>query len=563
MKNPVNIVRFLTITVIFVILLAAFRGLLTNISTSLPDSRDYPFCVWVVYQNIGHIKTLDFTHFFDSNIFYPFRGTLLFSELFLPLSFLATGLSFFIANPILVFNLLFFLTLLLDVISVDFFWRRFFKHEPSVFLATLFTVLSAFVLQNLPHFQSLNFWPLFLALGLVCTQDRRRIHAILAGVFLTLQFLSNTYLGIFGIPAILAWYLCGMLWPRDGQDRVIEISHALHTLLAFGLTGGFFVAKYIQIKMAYHITRPYGDYVVNSAQISDYFFSTHFQSLLSRVPVIAAWNSRNQHGSLFPTFTVLLLAVASIRQALKRIRAETVFFALLVVCGLIFSLGPRLTLNGVYTGLPLPYGLLLKFVPMLVSIRVIERWAFLFTIGLAYFAVRGLESLAHTFSLRKIALVTAVVYLAEVFPLTLPLERIDYAPSVYQSLTGMCGEVPKVLLEYPIEQDIGTRANVLTNLSYRTGYILASLQHHCLLVNGYSGYFPDDFMRFQGEIETAVLQGNKQKFLALLTQRRVELVKLNKQDLFSVKVDLVAGWLHDLPGNRILWDDAQFLVLKL
>src|SRR3989344_2941974 len=69
-----------------VILLFVFRNIILNISTNLLDWRDYAFYIWMMFQNITHITSLDFVNFFETNAFYPHKLTLFFIDTMLPQS---------------------------------------------------------------------------------------------------------------------------------------------------------------------------------------------------------------------------------------------------------------------------------------------------------------------------------------------------------------------------------------------------------------------------------------------------------------------------------------------
>lgn len=561
-----------SVGICFALLLLIYRKLVLNPSTHLVDFRDYPFCIWVIYQNISHFSNLSFHSFFESNVFYPFKSTLLFSEMFLPVSMLAWPLSWVISNPILVFNILFFITLLLDVLSAHLLWGRLFKSKLEIFFASLLTVASPFVFQNSPHFQSLSYWPILIALSLLLKSSRTRRDTILVGIFLTIQFLSNTYLGIFSLFVVGLWFLIEIISQyRSGRDVGVTFFHTIHCFLTFLLTCGFFIWKYVSVKHAYQITRDFGEYVTNSSQISDYFFSTHFNSLVTRFKPVAHWNARNVHGSMFPSFSVIFLATIGMFEVVRtklrtvvgfEINKERLFFLCLVVGGFVASLGPRLVINNVFVGLPLPYALALKVMPFLMSIRVTERWAFLFFLGLAYFAALGISKIGGRRKVLVVFLAT-FIYLMEVMPLSMPVETKNYYPSVYSVISQQCQKRSQVLLEYPFEQDKGYEANILTNLTYRTQYMLASIKHKCLLVNGYSGYFPQDFHRYQNEMGLSIVAENEQSFLGLLKQRDVRLFKLNKKDIYSAKAKLIEEWLLRKEGVAILSNDNDFLIVQL
>ncbi|MDO8638702.1 MAG: hypothetical protein Q7R43_03940, partial [Candidatus Daviesbacteria bacterium] len=95
--------------IMFFLALFIFRSLVFNITKNLPDWNDYPYITWTIFQNADHVKNLQFDGFFDANAFYPFKGTLLFSDLLLPQSLIVILISYFTANPVLSFNILFFI----------------------------------------------------------------------------------------------------------------------------------------------------------------------------------------------------------------------------------------------------------------------------------------------------------------------------------------------------------------------------------------------------------------------------------------------------------------------
>lgn len=235
---------------------------------------------------------------------------------------------------------------------------------------------------------------------------------------------------------------------------------------------------------------------------------------------------------------------------------------MLIIGGFWASLGPRLTVDNIYIGIYLPYALVLKFFPPLMSIRVTERWAFFVFVGLAYFAVLGISKIKKKWQWMAVAIVS-VLYLIEMMPLSMPVETKNYYPPVYALISPICQEKPEVLLEFPFEQDIGYDANILTNLTYRTQYILASVKHKCLLVNGYSGYFPDDFIRYQNEMDTSVASADRERFFNLLRQRNVRLFKLNKKQIYGQKAKLIQSWLLHEMGVRILSNGEEYLLVRL
>lgn len=573
--------RFLKINVFFVtfflffLLLTTFifRSLLLNISTHLLDWYDYPLYVWTMFQNIQHIKNGSFDGFFDGNIFYPFKGVLLFTDLFLPTSLIGFILSFFTKNIILIFNIVFFITIFLNITAVFMFWKNYFSSKWLLFFTTLTTAFSPFFFLETGHYQMLNFWPMFFGMAFLTRKQFSLKNAVVVGIFIGIQFLVSVYFSIFMLFALGIWYLIEV-WPvrRKKQNLLKVFRHAVFVLLAFFAVAGFFIFKYIQVKNAYEIIRPLWEYVIYAANLTDYFFA-NYNSLVTNTSFVQKWNSFNQHFSSaqFPGLVLLTLSIIGmfIYQRVKKnslfsfsLSPQNIFFITLMILGFIFSFGPRLSVNGTYIGIPLPYAIVLKLVPFFEPIRADVRWSFFFYFGLVYFATLGLQKLASFRKEATLVIFFSVLYLFEIVPISKLTEVKAYYPSVYKFIEDECREKRQVVLEYPLTQD-KKGGNIVTNLTYRTQMIMASMHHDCDIINGYSGYIPKDYERFENEFYTTVNIGDEEMFWQLLKQRNVNIVKFNKNEIYENKKILIEKWLGSSTKSKILFNDSTFLIAKL
>ncbi|MEP7166994.1 MAG: hypothetical protein ABI758_03395 [Candidatus Woesebacteria bacterium] len=560
-----------TVIITFLVISFSFRSLIFSMGTHLPDWNDYPFYVWTVYQNVGHLKSLSFHHFFNTNIFYPYQGTLLFSDLLLPQSIIALPFSFFISNPILVFNIVFFITLLLNVTSTYFFWRQIIDKNEQVFLAVFATCVSGFLFQNSVHFQFLGFWPFFFGFGYLVKNQKTTKDLVCLGIWAGIQFLAGVYLAIFLLCAIFLWYGLEFFWNKKNKESLLSIVRQLFiVLVTFTLIAGFFAFKYIEIKKMYQINREFWEYIYYSAHLTDYVFSTNYQSIISNLWPISKWNSFNHAGSLFPGFLIsglFLIGLFSIKK-IKTIvsisimlKREDIFFFLLLIGGFFASLGPRLNVNGTYAIVPLPYLIPLKLIPLLDPIRVNSRWYLYVLIALIYFALKGMRKFNFLSKTFIVALFCFVVAL-EVMPITKSTEAKAYYHDVYSQIEPICTKNTQVLLEYPMTQNTKD-INVVTNLTYRTQAMLASLRHHCTLVNGYMGYVPKDYVRYESELTTSVNSTQSAQFWKLIDEKQVRFIKLNKHDLFSEKVLIVEKFFQGNPKVKILADTDAFVIAEV
>src|SRR5258708_4632995 len=199
----------------FLLLLAfTFRSLIFNLQTNLPDWLDYALINWIIYQNVDKIISLHFLNFFDTYAFYPHPYSLLFSDTLIPQSLLFLPIYLLTHQMILSFNITFFLTLILDYISVYLLWKIVFKNDLLSFLGALFFVFSPFFHLESSHFQMLSYWPFFFSLYFLFEyfQSKFKRNLILSGLYLAIQFLASVYLAVFLISTIILFLLAHLIF---------------------------------------------------------------------------------------------------------------------------------------------------------------------------------------------------------------------------------------------------------------------------------------------------------------------------------------------------------------
>ena len=544
-----------------------FQSLLRHLGTGLIDWFDYPYYVWTIYQNINHFSSLQFSGFFTTNAFFPLEGTLLFSDLLLPQSVIAWTLSHFLTNFILVFNLTFLLTLFMNGIAIYFFWNQIFKQKNLVFTGSILLTFSPYFFSQLSHFQMISYWPTFFVLGLLFQQQNSLMRSIIIGIFLVIQFLASVYLFVFLATICFIWYLF----------KFQDLKFYLVSLLIFSLCAFPFVRSYLQVRDSYKIFRDYGEYVTYSAQITDYIF-TMYQTSTSSSTLGKKWNQYNNHrvGEPATSFgmlvsTLMLVGVFSYKKSKSlfsisfKTTRQSLFFLTILALGFLFSLGPKLSVNGYFTGIPLPYAVLLKFFPVFEPIRATSRWSFLFYIGATYFAILGLQKLTTKLSFKTNLLLNTLVlaiFVLEVFPIKTKYETKFFSPTAYQKITELCHNSTQVLLEYPLNQT-SMEANVATNLSYKTTQLLSSLSHSCKLVNGYAGYDPEEYQYFESQLSQALTAEDRALFFETMRKQNVDIIKLNKSDLAEKSALITKGWLKSNSQLKILFEDEKHLVVQL
>lgn len=566
----------LLVTFYFLIGLFVYRDLLIGIGTKLLDWNDYPYYVWVVGHNVRSILSLKFAGFFNTNAFYPLEGTLLFSDLLLPQSLIMIIPRLLGFSWITSFNLMFFVTILLNIIASYYLWKELFTNKYQIFIGVMLTAFSPFFFLSLGHLQMVSYWPFLFGLVFLLKTDKNIKDAFLVGLFAAIQFLASSYLGIFFCFLIGGNYLLDILRALYKRYTLKDIFVKSFVVLAtFSLLVGPFLAKYLQVRNAYDIKWDYGEFITYSAHLSDYIFVNYYKSALYGSSLFAKWNSLNMHtvgeAAGFPGIVISLLSCMGLFSLYKNRRRiylgiatskNNLLMFLMVIVGFIFSLGPRLNVNGAYLKIPLPYFLIFKLVPFVSSIRANDRWMFLLFIGLVYFSLKGFEKINGKF--RHVFVLTALTFLLYVFemlPLNLKFESKAVGSDVYRYLKESCIEGKNVLLEFPMTQN-KDGANVVTNLSYRTRMQLASLEHDCLLVNGYSGFIPQSYWGWESGLWTMLIGRREKDFIEMVEQKGVNFLKFNKGEMYPKDQVLLNGWLKKNFPQGIVYEDDDFLLIK-
>ncbi len=529
----VSILLFIPIFFLF------FHDLILHITTNLYDWFDYPYYVWVIYQNIAKIKTLDFYHYFDTTAFYPHKMALLFSDILLPQALMALPLSFIIKNQILVFNLVFLAIFILDFICLFIFWKQCLKKGIPAFFGSLLTL---FLLINLElgHFQMMFFWPFLLSLYFVFrNEDKYKVSdLILAGFFLAIQFLASVYISLFLIAALGIYFFASFLFSRK---KISVIKNFILIFAVFLLIDGIFIKGYFDMKKNYQIQRSINEYIGYSVHLTDYLFVKDKGSLLYSTGLFKKWNQLDKHIGIkayFPGFLITLLAFIGLFSLTKKkdsfsiklnLDKTRLFFLLLLITGFVFSLGPRISFNGNYAHLPTPYAFFLKFIPLFESVRAPGRWSYLFYIGVVFFAMIPLASV----STKKRIVLSGLIFfliLAEYLPFPIKTHQEAFLSKDDEILKNICSKEKKVLLEIPVTH-YNVKGGTVKGLNYITKVELASDFHNCYLINGYSGYDLPELVTIDVNLNDCLEKNNCDQIRNQLSTMRIDVIKFNENEI--------------------------------
>ena len=571
----------LSVLFIFFLFLLFNKTLVLHISSALSDWYDYPLMVYILQQNIQHISTLDFMNFGNISMFYPTPGGKYFTDLLLPQSILGLFIFPFTEDYITTHNLVFLAVGLLNIISLQFFWNKVFKDKKTIFLLTLLFTFSPYVFTMYAHYQMISYWFFFFSLGVLLTAKKRSEY-VFAGFLSGLQFLAAVYIGIYSLTISGIFFLLKMsthiqfknLFRKkykkafDSKALLKSIQQGSLFFLGFLVIAGYFVFKFVQIQRVYEIERSADTYINHSMQITDFFFnplpSFWVESFYKKINV----HNHRLGGETFGTGFILLIVVT---YGIKKLRKSSLtkkerqifhFFMLLLGWGIIAVLGPRLSLNGKYLAIPLPYIFPLKLTPFFSALRVISRWFFVVQVGMFYYVGVALNSIFKSYTIKKaifiITLITAL-YILEIVPIKQRTAVDTYRDDSYNYLISEC-QVNDVLLEYPFAPE-QPKTHVLITLNYWTKMLLNNMHYDCQLVNGYSGFQPKHIDDFIHNFRTSVENSKSLDTYELLNQKDVTYIKFNKKLMLEESIDTIHTIFTNENYQTIL-ENNEFLIVK-
>jgi hypothetical protein len=348
----------------------------------------------------------------------------------------------------------------------------------------------------------------------------KRLDYLCSGAFLAIQFVSAVYLAIFTSAAIAIYFATGYF--RNNYSRK-TLKGLIIVFLTFIAIDFIFIKGYIRAHRDFGIKRNYSEYVTYSAHLTDFVFSNNIKSVVHNNQILDKWNRFNRHsggGAGFPGFLISILALSSLitisykKSKLKlkvNLSNERLFFFIITVIGLVFSLGPRVNFNGNYAEIPLPYHFLVKYFPFFDNIRTPIRWVYLFYIGTTYFALDFLKDKKD-----KLIFLFFIVAILEYLPFNLPTHSENYLSNSHMTLKKICdNKKDQVLLQYPVTHfDAGD--DILEGLNYVSKSMLASTYHGCRMVNGYSGFDLPSLLKLKDDLSLNIKNNNHEEFYDLI-----------------------------------------------
>ena len=445
-------------------------------STRVGAHDDPLFSIWRLAW-VAHALATDPSRLFDGNIFHPARNTLTFSDAMALEGGLAAPLFWAGVNPIFIYNVL----LLGGIAASGFAMFILARHllgsaSGALVSAAIFTV-APYRIEHFMHLElqwtmwmPLTFWAIHRTI-----ETRSWRFGTLTGVFLWLQILSSVYYGVFlAIAAALVVLLLLAAEPKTSWRALpmLLAGAAVTAVLTFP-----YARPYLETSRTFGGRRT-ADVATYSATLQNYLASPP-QSLLW------SWTGDKWGGvelNLFPGAVAIFLAGAGL---LYRPRRMVLVYLLLALAMIELSLG----LNGRV------YPWIVNAVDAMQGLRSPSRFGIIACCAIAMLAGFGAQAVAERIAKGRARMVATVAAALTMFVVIdsatrgMFLADLTHQPrntfNVYRTVRALG---PGAVLELPI-------ARLHTLPGREATYMYWSIAHWQPLVNGYSGYYPPEFVQ--------------------------------------------------------------------
>lgn len=515
---------------LFLIIVASWSvwPVIIHIKNSLPLGHEDILITWIINHNIQKIPN-DLLNIFNGNIFFPYKNTMAYSELFVTssvISYLPVTLT---GNFLLGFNL----TLILGQILTAIFFYLWLKDitedkTSSVLGATVF-ILSQIRMHYFVHIQM---WNLEFLIGSMWflwkyAKENKIWQLYTAAFFLVLQ-VWESILPVFWIIGFGFLLLTPNIRRTEKQLKHFLVIVFLIFVLSFPV-----FSAYYKVSSDFNFQRTIRDAANFSMNVND------------------IWGIFLSPGLYLLGF----FSLTKIKKADFKKYKNLPNFLIVTCFGLLMSLGPVLKWWGKTVKLfgnifiPLPYGVFYYIIPGFGALRTPSRWMILFALGLS--AVIAIVFSKYKGRYKQATFVVAV--LIAIFGGTriskvTPIPNQNEFPAVYKWLGGQEGDA---VLEMPIYTS--GNGSIYSNEFYR---MLYSLYHRKNLVNGASGFDPPPWQVFITDLN------NHFPDIASIEKLRrigVDFVIVHKSEFENQRLVKIYNWGE----GRAVYQDENTVVYKL
>jgi hypothetical protein len=488
---------FAWVVLAFTALAAVFTWpLVAHLHDSIPgDPGDPLLNAWVLGWDADRLRH-GLRGLWDAPIFYPYRGTLAFSEHLLGIAAFVAPITWATGNPLIAYNAAFVLSFTLAGAGMFLLARELTGRSDAAWLAGLIFAFSPARLGQIGHLQVLmsGWMPLTLwALHRYLTTPSAVWWLALVAFGLAQSLSNNYFIYFLALPAAVV--AAGGLAARGaGPTTAAERRRITRGLAAAGAAVVAALTPialiYFRVRRQFGFSRTVEDVTNLGADLGAYLHGNEAVhpplTLWRHLPFVA--KPIGPEGELFAGALALGLALAAVVASGRRwpdARAQPVrLYGLIGVFALILSLGAQPTAWGVHLPVGGVYRKLFDWLPGFDGLRVPARFGVVVLLAVAVLGGIGASALlsARRPAVRRIlAGAFALIIFLEGYPMRLPLAFLGRGGRVDRgAYDWLRTEMPGPILELP--------AGEVAPPFQSFGYQYQTLFHHRPIVNGSSGY---------------------------------------------------------------------------
>ncbi len=506
-KSLIFLILFSTLLSIVLFLPYSFHP--TN---ALPNSIDPVFYAWNLSHNADNwFKGIN--ALLNTNIFYPLTNTIAYSDTLWGQSFFLNPIIWITHNPILAQNVAIILSFPLSALSMFLLSMYFTKSKSASFAAGIFYAFSYPRLSQIGHLPMISsqWLPLYILYLFKFLESGKLKNVILLCIWYVLSITSSIYFGVFLLPVTVV-IVIGDFLKKMHTHTLYKYKERFAVLFSiiipFIVIVSIVLFPYIRLKVENpEIKRSIDDVTHLRASLIDYISVLPTSLNTYKLPI-----NTNEH-VLFPTFTLILLALLGLVTSRKHNKYMVSIFVLIAFSSFILSLGNEqsFSIGSFSTGtLKMPYYYLYKYFPVFQIVRVPARFGIFVILSLSMLAAWGIKDLSKSLKARWI-IVIFLIFLIEIWQTNTPYVPIASMPKVYQWILEQ--PEPIILAEVPIS--LFYHGNIMENQLYRTygtlqksdTYALEtyrvyfSVFHKKRMINGYSGFLMESYNKLTETLE--------------------------------------------------------------
>jgi len=440
--------------------------------------------VWILGWDIHSFLHGNFSNIFDANIFYPYPGTLTFSENLFGTALLGLPVFLLTKNIIITYNVLFIIGFILTGWAGYLFVKELLPYRIAAFMGGIIFTFNPWRFNHIPQIQIITAWWIPLCFWALIRYHRTRALKYLIGflIFFVLNSVSNAHYMLFMVVAVIIYEVCMFLLssvkkPQMNMPgrRSIKWIHLMITALIIILPILLVYMPYYRMSRLLNITRTTEEVTQFSSSAGELVTISADNSIMGK---FTEWNGSIIFSGIVLGALLLWGLSILIRERSSEFKRIITAMSAVGLSAFLFSLGPVLGHIG-GLAIPGPYALLRIF-PGFSSIRAPSRFAVFVYLVMGLLVALILSKLEQKISSSRIIGIVVIIIVVGLVFITYPLRfvQVPYqgnCPPVYQWLAKQA-EGP--VMELPVLVEVAPKYNYFSTFHWKKVF------------NGYSGFSP-------------------------------------------------------------------------